>query len=47
MDMRKLVETVSRKPIPPTTKQLTVEITASDEEGEDVEVRCWIQLCAD
>lgn len=39
MNMRKLVETVSKKPIPPTTKQLTVEVMANDEEGEDVEVR--------
>ncbi|KAG8967631.1 hypothetical protein FRC03_009660 [Tulasnella sp. 419] len=38
MKMSKLVETVSKKPIPPTTKQLTVEIMVTDEEGEDVEV---------
>ncbi|KAG9000623.1 hypothetical protein FRB94_009580 [Tulasnella sp. JGI-2019a] len=38
LNMRKLVETVSKKPIPPTTKQLTVEVMAMDEEGEDVEI---------
>jgi len=38
MNMRKLVETVSKRPLPPTTKQLTVEVMAMDEEGEDVEI---------
>ncbi|KAG8852374.1 hypothetical protein FRB96_008720 [Tulasnella sp. 330] len=38
MNMRRLVETVSKKPLPPTTKQLTVEVMANDEEGEDVEI---------
>ncbi|KAG8893299.1 hypothetical protein FRB99_002069, partial [Tulasnella sp. 403] len=37
MPFRQLVETVSKKPIPPTTKQLVVEVMAMDEEGEDVE----------
>ncbi|KAH9951667.1 ubiquitin activating enzyme [Amylocystis lapponica] len=34
----KLVETVSKKPIPPHTRHLIVEVMVSDEEGEDVEV---------
>ncbi|KAG6838007.1 hypothetical protein H0H93_008401 [Arthromyces matolae] len=37
MKFSKLVEHVSRKPIPPHVKQLVVEIMVSDEEGEDVE----------
>ena len=36
--MSKLVEHVSKKPVPSHTKHLIVEIMASDEEGEDVEV---------
>lgn len=38
MKFSKLVEFVSKKPIPPHTKHLVVEIMVSDEEGEDVEV---------
>ncbi|KAI0796316.1 ubiquitin activating enzyme [Irpex lacteus] len=34
----KLVETVSKKPIPPHVKHLIVEVMASDEDYEDVEV---------
>lgn len=34
----KLVETVSKKPIPPHVKHLIVEVMVTDEEGEDVEV---------
>lgn len=34
----RLVETVSRKPVPPHAKDLIFEICADDEEGEDVEV---------
>ncbi|PCH41139.1 ubiquitin activating enzyme [Wolfiporia cocos MD-104 SS10] len=34
----KLVETVSKKPVPPHVKHLIVEVMVSDEEGEDVEV---------
>ncbi|KAI0081689.1 ubiquitin activating enzyme [Panus rudis PR-1116 ss-1] len=34
----KLVETVSKKPIPPHVKHLIVEVMAMDEEGEDVEL---------
>ncbi|GJE84100.1 ubiquitin activating enzyme [Phanerochaete sordida] len=34
----KLVETVSKKPIPPHVKHLIVEVMVMDEEGEDVEV---------
>ena len=39
MKMSALAEHVSKKPIPKTTKQLTVEVMVMDEEGEDVEVR--------
>lgn len=35
---KQLVETVSKVPLPPTTKQLIVEIMAADETDEDVEV---------
>ncbi|KAG8751746.1 hypothetical protein FRC12_012274, partial [Ceratobasidium sp. 428] len=38
MRMSELVENVSKKPIPPWTKNLIVEVIASDEEGEDVEI---------
>ncbi|KAF8076112.1 ubiquitin activating enzyme [Lyophyllum atratum] len=38
MKFSKLVEFVSKKPIPPHAKHLVVEIMVSDEEGEDVEV---------
>lgn len=38
MKFSKLVEHVSKKPVPSHTKHLIVEIMASDEEGEDVEV---------
>jgi len=38
MRFSELVEHVSKKPIPPWTKHLLVEIMVSDEEGEDVEV---------
>lgn len=38
MKFDKLVEFVSKKSIPPHTKHLIVEIMASDEEDEDVEV---------
>jgi ubiquitin-activating enzyme E1 len=38
MKFSKLVEHVSKKPIPPHTKQLVTEIMVMDEEGEDVEV---------
>lgn len=38
MRMSELVENVSRKPIPPWTKTLLVEVMVNDEEGEDVEV---------
>ena len=45
MKMAELVETVTKKPIPPHVKQFLVEVVASDAEGEDVEVRlyfiCW------
>ncbi|KAI1795152.1 ubiquitin activating enzyme [Ganoderma leucocontextum] len=38
MKFSKLVEHVSKKPVPPHTKHLIVEVMVSDEEGEDVEV---------
>ncbi|OSX60314.1 hypothetical protein POSPLADRAFT_1066666 [Postia placenta MAD-698-R-SB12] len=38
MKFSRLVEHVSKKPIPPHTKHLIVEVMVSDEEGEDVEV---------
>lgn len=38
MKFSKLVEHVSKKPIPPHTKQLVTEVMVTDEEGEDVEV---------
>ncbi|KAI0638099.1 ubiquitin activating enzyme [Trametes polyzona] len=38
MRFSKLVEHVSKKPLPPHTKHLIVEVMVSDEEGEDVEV---------
>ena len=34
----KLVETVSKKPIPPHVKHLITEVMVTDEDGEDVEV---------
>lgn len=33
-----LTEVISKKPIPPHVKDLTLEVMAEDEEGEDVEV---------
>ncbi len=38
MKFSKLVEHVSKKPIPPHVQALTVEVMVSDEQGEDVEV---------
>ncbi|GBE79663.1 Ubiquitin-activating enzyme E1 1 [Sparassis crispa] len=38
MKFSKLVEQVSKKPIPPYVRHLVVEVMVSDEEGEDVEV---------
>ena len=38
MKFSKLVEFVSKKPLPAHTKHLIVEVMVSDEEGEDVEV---------
>jgi ubiquitin-activating enzyme E1 len=39
MKFSKLVEHVSKKPVPPGIKHLIVEVMVCDEEGEDVEVR--------
>jgi hypothetical protein len=38
MRMSQLVEHVSKKPIPPWTKNLLVEVMVNDEDDEDVEV---------
>ncbi len=38
MKFSKLVESVSKKPIPPHVKHLIVEVMVSDEDDEDVEV---------
>lgn len=38
MKFSKLVQTISKKPIPSYTKHLIVEVMVMDEEGEDVEV---------
>ncbi|CAO3645147.1 unnamed protein product [Cunninghamella echinulata] len=38
LPISKLVETISKKPIPPHVKAIIVEICANDTEGEDVEV---------
>ena len=38
MKMSELVEHVSKKPIPPWTKNLLVEVMVNDENDEDVEV---------
>lgn len=38
LKMSRLVEQISKRPIPPHTKQFLVEVVASDAEGEDVEV---------
>lgn len=46
MRMSELVEHVSKKPIPPWTKNLLVEVMVNDEDDEDVEVsqsrRCGV-----
>jgi ubiquitin-activating enzyme E1 len=44
MKFSKLVEHVSKKPIPPHTKQLLTEVMVMDEEGEDVEVNGSLYL---
>lgn len=44
MKFSKLVEHVSKKPIPPHTKHLIVEVMVCDEEGEDVEVSPWLPV---
>ena len=41
----KLVEQVTKKPVPPHVKYFIVEIMASDEEGEDVEVNLFLEGC--
>jgi ubiquitin-activating enzyme E1 len=38
MKFSKLVEHVSKKPIPPHVHHLVVEVMVSDDTGEDVEV---------
>ena len=44
MKFSKLVEFVSKKPIPPHVKHLVVEVMVTDEEGEDVEVCFFLIL---
>ncbi|WVQ99264.1 hypothetical protein IAU59_006396 [Kwoniella sp. CBS 9459] len=45
MKMSELVEHVSKKPIPPWTKNLLVEVMVDDEDGEDVEVPyCLVKI---
>ena len=44
MKFSKLVEFVSKKPLPSHAKHLIVEVMVSDEEGEDVEVRSRVYL---
>lgn len=38
MKISHLVEQVGKKPIPPGTKHLVMELLVSDEQGEDVDV---------
>ncbi|KXS17786.1 ubiquitin-activating enzyme E1 [Gonapodya prolifera JEL478] len=38
LKISKLVETISKKPVPPHVKTLVLELCANDEQGEDVEV---------
>ena len=40
MRFSKLVEHVSKRPLPPHVKHLIVEVMVSDKEGEDIEV--WL-----
>jgi len=40
MSFTRLVEHVSKKQVPAHVTYFIVEVMASDEEGEDVEVRC-------
>lgn len=44
MKFSKLVEHVSKKPLPSHTKHLIVEVMVSDEDDEDVEVRSRVWL---
>lgn len=44
MKFSKLVEHVSKKPLPSHTKHLIVEVMVSDEDDEDVEVRSHVWL---
>jgi ubiquitin-activating enzyme E1 len=42
--MSKLIETVSKKPIPPHVKAVVVEICVNDRDDEDVDVSSRGQL---
>jgi ubiquitin-activating enzyme E1 len=42
MKFSSLVEHVTKKPLPPHVQHFVVEVMASDEDGEDVEVRSAI-----
>lgn len=44
MKFSRLVEHVSKKPIPPHAKHLVVEVMVADEEDEDVEVSCFAYI---
>jgi ubiquitin-activating enzyme E1 len=41
MRMTKLVENVSKKPVPAWSKSILVEVMCNDAEGEDVEVSAF------
>ena len=45
MKFSKLVEHVSKKPVPPHTKSFVAEVMVMDEEDEDVEVCISFALC--
>lgn len=44
MRMSELIETVSKKPIPPHQTAVIVEVMAEDSEGEDVEVSATFSI---
>jgi hypothetical protein len=44
MKFSKLVENVSKRPIPAGVKRLIVEVMVMDEDGEDVEVRIHLTI---
>jgi hypothetical protein len=44
MPFKQLIETVSKKPVPPHHKNAVVEVMAADENDEDVEVSVLLAL---